>query len=111
MMRKRLGAEFLGTFWLVMGGCSNAVLAANFSLIGIGLLGVALAFGLTVPAMAFGTFHWPYLGLPFEPGGHDWAGGGRAFSGERDAALYDDSSHRCLASRSRIGLHFERQSA
>jgi len=51
-MLKRLGAEFLGTFWLVLGGCGSAVLAANFggegNPLGIGLVGVALAFGLTV---------------------------------------------------------------
>jgi aquaporin Z len=57
MMSKRLGAELLGTFWLVMGGCGSAVLAANFPLIGIGLLGVALAFGLTVLTMAFAIGH------------------------------------------------------
>jgi aquaporin Z len=50
---KRLGAEFLGTFWLVLGGCGSAVLAAAFPDVGIGLLGVALAFGLTVLTMAF----------------------------------------------------------
>ncbi len=49
----RLGAEFLGTFWLVLGGCGSAVLAAAFPGVGIGLLGVALAFGLTVLTMAF----------------------------------------------------------
>ena len=45
---KQLGAELLGTFWLVMGGCGSAVLAATFPDVGIGLHGVALAFGLTV---------------------------------------------------------------
>lgn len=50
---KRAGAEFLGTFWLVFGGCGSAVLAAAFPLVGIGLLGVSLAFGLTVLTMAF----------------------------------------------------------
>lgn len=43
---KRSGAEFIGTFWLVFGGCGSAVLAAAFPAVGIGLLGVALAFGL-----------------------------------------------------------------
>ncbi len=54
---KRLSAEFLGTFWLVFGGCGSAVLAAAFPDVGIGLLGVSLAFGLTVltGAYAFGT--------------------------------------------------------
>jgi aquaporin Z len=46
-------AEFLGTFWLVLGGCGSAVLAAAFPDVGIGLLGVSLAFGLTVLTMAY----------------------------------------------------------
>ncbi len=50
---KQYGAEFFGTFWLVLGGCGSAVLAAAFPNVGIGLLGVALAFGLTVLTMAF----------------------------------------------------------
>jgi aquaporin Z len=51
------GAEFFGTFWLVLGGCGSAVLAAAFPNVGIGLLGVALAFGLTVLTMAFAIGH------------------------------------------------------
>jgi len=54
---KKYGAEFLGTFWLVLGGCGSAVLAAAFPKVGIGLLGVALAFGLTVLTMAFAIGH------------------------------------------------------
>jgi len=54
---KRAGAEFLGTFWLVFGGCGSAVLAAAFPLVGIGLLGVSAAFGLTVLTMAFAIGH------------------------------------------------------
>jgi len=54
---KKLGAEFLGTFWLVLGGCGSAVLAAAFPNVGIGLLGVSLAFGLTVLTMAFAIGH------------------------------------------------------
>jgi aquaporin Z len=50
---KRLIAEFIGTFWLVLGGCGSAVIAAAFPDVGIGLLGVALAFGLTVLTMAY----------------------------------------------------------
>ena len=50
---KQYGAEFLGTFWLVLGGCGSAVLAAAFPGVGIGLLGVSLAFGLTVLTMAY----------------------------------------------------------
>jgi aquaporin Z len=52
-MSKRLFAEFLGTFWLVFGGCGSAVLAAAFPDVGIGLLGVSFAFGLTVLTMAY----------------------------------------------------------
>ena len=52
-MSKRLYAEFLGTFWLVFGGCGSAVIAAAFPDVGIGLLGVAFAFGLTVLTMAY----------------------------------------------------------
>jgi aquaporin Z len=54
---KKYGAEFLGTFWLVLGGCGSAVLAAAFPNVGIGLLGVSLAFGLTVLTMAFAIGH------------------------------------------------------
>jgi aquaporin Z len=53
----RYGAEFLGTFWLVLGGCGSAVLAAAFPGVGIGLLGVSLAFGLTVLTMAYTVGH------------------------------------------------------
>jgi aquaporin Z len=54
---KAYSAEFLGTFWLVLGGCGSAVLAAAFPHVGIGLLGVALAFGLTVLTMAYAIGH------------------------------------------------------
>jgi len=53
----KYGAEFIGTFWLVLGGCGSAVLAAAFPGVGIGLLGVSLAFGLTVLTMAFAIGH------------------------------------------------------
>ncbi|RKX44974.1 MAG: aquaporin Z [Verrucomicrobia bacterium] len=56
-MGKKLSAEFIGTFWLVLGGCGSAVLAAGFPEVGIGLLGVSLAFGLTVLTMAFAIGH------------------------------------------------------
>jgi len=54
---QRYGAEFIGTFWLVLGGCGSAVLAAGFPEVGIGLHGVSLAFGLTVLTMAFAIGH------------------------------------------------------
>jgi len=53
----KLAAEFLGTFWLVLGGCGSAVLAATFPGVGIGLLGVSAAFGLTVLTMAYAIGH------------------------------------------------------
>jgi aquaporin Z len=52
-MSKRLAAEFMGTLWLVLGGCGSAVLTAAFPQLGIGILGVALAFGLTILTMAY----------------------------------------------------------
>ncbi len=54
-MSHRVAAEFLGTFWLVFGGCGSALLAAGFPALGIGFVGVALAFGLTVLTMAYGV--------------------------------------------------------
>lgn len=56
-LTKRAAAELIGTFWLVLGGCGSAVLAAAFPNVGIGLLGVSLAFGLTVLTMAFTIGH------------------------------------------------------
>src|SRR6186713_2501706 len=78
-MIKRLGAEFIGTFWLVLGGCGSAVLAANFggdgNPLGIGLLGVALAFGLTVLTGVYALGH--ISGGHFNPAVSVglWAGG------------------------------------
>ncbi len=54
---QKLGAELIGTFWLVLGGCGSAVLAAAFADVGIGLVGVSLAFGLTVLTMAYALGH------------------------------------------------------
>ncbi|WP_198782662.1 MULTISPECIES: aquaporin Z [Shewanella] len=56
-MSQKMAAEFIGTLWLVLGGCGSAVLAAAFPEVGIGLLGVSLAFGLTVLTMAFAIGH------------------------------------------------------
>lgn len=88
-MSKRLAAEFLGTFWLVLGGCGSAVLAANFggegNPLGIGLLGVSLAFGLTVVTGAYALGH--ISGGHFNPAVSFglWAGGRFA---ARDLAPY-----------------------
>ena len=54
---RRVGAEFIGTFWLVLGGCGSAVISAAFPNVGIGLLGVSFAFGLTLLTMAFAIGH------------------------------------------------------
>ena len=74
-MFSKLSAEFLGTFWLVLGGCGSAVLAAAFPDVGIGLLGVSLAFGLTVLSGAYAL--GPISGGHFNPAVSVglWAGG------------------------------------
>src|SRR6516165_3605976 len=56
-LSRRAAAEFIGTFWLVLGGCGSAVLAAGFPHLGIGFAGVALAFGLTLLTMAYAIGH------------------------------------------------------
>jgi len=56
-MKRKLVAEFIGTLWLVLGGCGSAVLAAAIPDLGIGFMGVALAFGLTVVTMAYAIEH------------------------------------------------------
>lgn len=56
-LSRRLTAEFIGTFWLVLGGCGSAVLAAGYPHLGIGFAGVALAFGLTLLTMAYAIGH------------------------------------------------------
>src|SRR6516164_5904839 len=74
-MAPKLTAEFLGTFWLVLGGCGSAVLAAAFPQLGIGFVGVALAFGLTVLSGAYAL--GPISGGHFNPAVSVglWAGG------------------------------------
>src|SRR5438477_10758015 len=74
-MAAKLSAEFLGTFWLVLGGCGAAVLAAAFPAVGIGLLGVSFAFGLTVLTGAYAL--GPVSGGHFNPAVSVglWAGG------------------------------------
>jgi len=73
-MTRKLVAEFIGTAWLVLGGCGSAVLAAAFPQLGIGFVGVSFAFGLTVLTMAYAighvsgnALHWKYvLKLPVD---------------------------------------------
>src|SRR5678816_657448 len=74
-LSNRLAAEFFGTFWLVLGGCGSAVIAAAFPDVGIGLLGVSLAFGLTVLTGAYAL--GPISGGHFNPAVSVglWAGG------------------------------------
>ncbi len=64
-LSQKLAAEFIGTFWLVLGGCGSAVLAAGFPELGIGFLGVSLAFGLTVMTLVYGLGH--ISGAHFNP--------------------------------------------
>jgi hypothetical protein len=71
---KKCAAELIGTFWLTLGSCGTAVIAASFPQIGVGLLGVSFAFGLTVLTMAYAIGHT--LGVPSQSGGDSRPHGG-----------------------------------
>ena len=100
---KRSVAELLGTFWLVFGGCGSAVLAAAFPEVGIGLVGVSLAFGLTVVTMAYAV--GPHLRRPLQSRGDARAAGRRARQGRRRAALHRRAGDRRGARRRGAGVH------
>ena len=87
-LSRKVAAEFLGTFWLVLGGCGSAVLSAAFPQVGIGLLGVSLAFGLTVVTMAYAIGH--ISGCHLNPA----VTLALACMGEYQAAIYE--CERCL---------------
>ena len=79
-------AEFFGTFWLVLGGCGSAVLAAGFPEVGIGLLGGIAS--LWINGADHGVRHWAYLGMPFKPGSFHRSLGRRAVSSQPAVSLY-----------------------
>ena len=88
-MPRRLGAEFFGTFWLTFAGCGSAVLAAGFPSLGIGFLGVSLAFGLTVLTMAYAGR--PHFWRAFQLRRHGRAVGWGAYS------PLPNPGHQCLS--------------
>jgi hypothetical protein len=86
-LSRRCTAEFIGTFWLVLGGCGSAVLAAGFPRTGIGFAGVALAFGLTLLTMAYAIR--AYIRVPHQSGGDGRTMGGRPFPRLRGRSLHN----------------------
>ena len=107
-MFSKLSAEFIGTFWLVLGGCGSAVLAAAFPNVGIGLLGVSLAFGLTVLSGAYAL--GPISGGHFNPAVSVglWAGG--RFPARASPALHRGAGRRRDRRCRRAVCHRQRES-
>ncbi len=106
-LTKKAAAEFIGTFWLVLGGCGAAVLSAGFPEMGIGFVGVALAFGLTVLTMAYAIGH--ISGCHLNPSSLGWAGRCRAFQVFRTARVRHSPGRRRDCGRSGTGLDSERR--
>ena len=105
-LSKRCIAEFFGTFWLVFGGCGAALFAAAFPSLGIGFLGVAFAFGLTLLTMAYAIGH--ISGCHHQPRGHARPGGGQALSGQGDPALLGRTGVRRIGRVGRAVRHLHR---
>ncbi len=107
-MVKKLSAEFIGTLWLVLGGCGSAVLAAAFPNVGIGLLGVSLAFGLTILTMAYAV--GTYFRGTFQSGGNRRTVGWKEISRVRDFAVYCRASYRSNCWSRNFICHRQRKS-
>ena len=113
-LSNKLAAEFIGTFWLVLGGCGSAVCATSLPEFGIGLLGVSFAFGLTVLTMAYAIGH--ISGCHLNPADLHRSGRRRAFPSRQLVPITcraDPGRHRCglpaVLHRERLGLHKEGQ--
>ena len=104
---RRVTAEFFGTFWLTFGGCGAAVLAAAFPSLGIGFLGVSLAFGLTVLTMAYAVGH--ISGGHFNPGRHRWPVVGGTLCKPACPTLHHRPGDRRRCSRRDVVVHRFRQ--